>query len=506
MSERFTIEIELRGIDDASDELKAVSEKLKAVGTSVDEASKASGKAQERIQLLNEALKENKIAAIQSGEAVEETLRKSRASAATFKALTEQTKVFSDRAEFMAKQLNNIASVGGKLNSMFNSINMMMTRVSTAQYTLIAAQQRQQEILDQLNAKYGINAKSIEEAKQELLMMIEVIETSEEPTQAMRERLKQLYGDLKALEESEKAVAKASNELAAAQAQIPAQMAAIGLQAISLVPSLMGAINSFNTLLHMLPGVRAAFMGLYGALGPIGLALLALGAILPLIAMHWHEIEAALKPVADAIWSVVGPALDWLWNSILKPLADFLITSFKSNIETAKAIFIAVGAAVNEVAKGLQWFWDNVLVPLGTFIADVFISYIRAWIAGFMWAQEQITSIFNAIRDVIDRTIGAIIGMINSLVDTVRGAFDWLYQQLVGGSIIPEMWQDIRDWTRWGIKEMNKLMSDVGLEFNPTIRGPVSINVAVNVTSPAASAEEIAEVVSREIARRLRMI
>jgi hypothetical protein len=118
----------------------------------------------------------------------------------------------------------------------------------------------------------------------------------------------------------------------------------------------------------------------------------------------------------------------------------------------------------------------------------------------------KITSIFNAIKDVIDRTIGAIIGMINNLVNTVRGAFDWLYQQLVGGSIIPDMWEDIRAWTKWGVKEMNKLMSDAGLEFNSTIRGPVSINVAVNVTSPAASAEEIAELVSREIVRRLRAI
>jgi hypothetical protein len=377
MSERFTIEIELRGIDDASDELKTVSEKLKAVGASVDEASKASGKAQERIQLLNEALRDNKITAIQSGEAVEETLKKSRASAATFKALSEQTKVFSDRSEFMVKQLNNIASVGGKLNSMFNSVNTLMTRVQTTQMNYNMALERQRDLIAELSAKYGVTATSVEELRNELLMKIEVLETAEEQSDSMRAQLKMLQADLKALEQSEKAVTKASEELAAAQAQIPAQMAAIGLQAISLVPSIMGAINSFNTLLHMLPGVRAAFTGLYAALGPIGLALMALGVILPLIAMHWHEIEAALKPVADAIWSVVGPALDWLWNSILKPLADFLITSFKSNIETAKAIFMAVGAAVNELAKGLQWFWDKVLVPIGNFIADVFIGYVK---------------------------------------------------------------------------------------------------------------------------------
>jgi len=230
MSERFTIEIELRGIDDASDELKSVSEKLKAVGASVDEASKASGKAQERIQLLNEALRDNKITAIQSGEAVEETLKKSRASAATFKALSEQTKVFSDRSEFMVKQLNNIASVGGKLNSMFNSVNTLMTRVQTTQMNYNMALERQRDLIAELSAKYGVTATSVEELRNELLMKIEVLETAEEQSDSMRAQLKMLQADLRLLEQSD-AVTKASEELAAAQAQIPAQMAAIGLQA-----------------------------------------------------------------------------------------------------------------------------------------------------------------------------------------------------------------------------------------------------------------------------------
>ena len=616
MTERFTIEIELRGIDDASDELKTVSEKLKSLGVSVDDVGKAGGKAQERIQLLNEALKDNKINAIQSGEAVDEILKKARASNQTFKALAESTKVFSDRAEFIAKQLNTIAGFGAKLNGIYNSINNMMIRLETTQVAYNQALENQRELVRELRAELGLSGVTLEELRQQILEELEMLADAEDPTPSMIKQRKELTKALEMLEKSEREVAKASQAVSEAKSQMAQQMFALSLQAVGLIPAFMQVVNTMSTLAAMLPrvgnalgAVKAGFTALYSALGPIGLALLALTVVLPLIAAHWEQIEAALKPVADAIWSVVGPALEWLWKNILKPFVEFLIKSLISNIETARKFFIAAGDAVLWLAKGFEWFWNTILVPFaafianifinyinvwiaafiwaydqitsifnaiknifeitigwiwnqvlmpfaafiantfinyinvwiaglawahdqitsifnaikdifestigwiqdllvqfGTFIANVFINYIRTWIAGFIWARDQITSIFNAIKDIIERTIGWILDIIKSVNEAIRANFMRLSYELVGGSIIPEMWKDIRAWTAWGVNEVNKLMSEVGFGFNPTIRGPISINVAVNITSPAASAEEIAEVVSREIARRLRAI
>jgi len=812
MTERFTIEIELRGIDEASDELQTVAEKLKSLGISVADVAKASGAAQEsiqsmtesakesvegiadassaaqervqsmsatmienierlaraggsaqehiksmsdaakegvqevgeasdkardRLELLNEALKENKISALESAEAVDELLKKSRASNQTFKALSESAKVFSDRLEFVGKQLNTIANFGAKVNNIYNSINSMMTRLNTAQIAYNEALEEQRELVRELAAELGLSGFTLEELRQEILGKLEVLADAEDPTPSMIRYRKELTKALEMLEKSERDVAKAAQAVADAKAHMAQQMFAVSLMAIGLVPAFMQVANSISTL--------------YALLGPFGLALVALTVVLPLIAAHWEQIEAALKPVADAIWSVVGPALEWLWKNILKPFVEFLIKSLISNIETARKFFIAVGDAVLWLAKGFEWFWKTILVPLGnfiarsfinyinawaagfvwirdqvlvpfasfianvfinyinawaagfiwlrdqvlvplgeviakiytiyikalaeafvwlrdhilapfamfvsiiiinnikdwiaaftwaynqitsifnaikdifestfgwirdnilmpfaafiantfinyinvwiaglawahdqitsifnaikdiieitigwiwnqvlmpfaafiantfinyinvwiaglawahdqitsifnaikdifestigwiqdllvqfgTFIANVFINYIRTWIAGFIWARDQITSIFNAIKDIIERTIGWILNAINSLSKSLVADMAWVSHELVGGSIIPEMWKDIRAWTEWGVNEVNKLMSEVGFGFNPTIRGPISINVAVNITSPAASAEEIAEVVSREIARRLRAI
>ena len=103
--------------------------------------------------------------------------------------------------------------------------------------------------------------------------------------------------------------------------------------------------------------------------------------------------------------------------------------------------------------------------------------------------------VLNSIKSAIDSVVGAI-----------KNAFDWLYRQLVGGSIVPEMWEGIRDWTRWGVQETARLMNELGLlREGPVIRGPVSINVTVNA-SGVSDPEQLAEIVSREIARRLRSI
>jgi hypothetical protein len=143
---------------------------------------------------------------------------------------------------------------------------------------------------------------------------------------------------------------------------------------------------------------------------------------------------------------------------------------------------------------------------LAEFIIGRFVENIKFWVGVFEWARDQIIGIFNAIKNAIEGALNWIIDKINWVKDQIFGAFDWLYHQLVGGSIIPDMWSGIVDWTRWGVREMNDLMSGVGLEMSPTVRGPVALTVNVSVGGTTSSAEEIAEVVSREILRRLRGI
>jgi ABC-type transporter Mla subunit MlaD len=483
VSESFSISIELQGIDDASDEIKAVQESLKGMGEALAEAGEASEMTVERAK---------------------EVLKAARDEQRVLKATAEEAQIFSNRAIFMANQLNTVAGFGAKLNSIYNSINTAMTRLNTAQIAYNDALEKQRILLAMVNAEYGVQASTVDEA-------IELLDELKGYYVEAGASTKELDEAIKQLTQSKKEVAKATQEVTNAQQMWQQQLVALSLQAVGLIPQFMNMVNSLSTLGALLPGignalgtVKTAFMGLYAAMGPVGLILMTLAIIIPLLIAYWDQIAGALKAAGDAIWSVLEPALNWLWKNILEPLANFIISQFKPYIDALILVWYGLQAAAEKVGGALQWVWDNILRPLAEFIIGKFVKDIKDWVGVFEWARDKIIGIFNAIKNAIEGALNWIIDKINWVKDQILGGFDWLYHQLVGGSIIPDMWSSIVDWTRWGINEMSGLMSGVGLEMSPTVRGPVALTVNVNIGGTAASAEEIAEAVSREILRRLR--
>ena len=265
---------------------------------------------------------------------------------------------------------------------------------------------------------------------------------------------------------------------------------------VALAPQLSAGLNA----------VKMGFTGLYGAMGPVGLVLIGIGTAVALLIAYWDQIEPILRSVADTIISFLGPALDWIWNNILVPLGQFLAGIFVSNLNTFKIAWDAITTVANAVGNALKWLWDNILTPLADFIVKIFVAYIRSWVEAFEWARDKITGVFQAIYDAAVSFLKPVINFVNSLIAKIQEAFDWLHQQLVGGSIVPEMWEGIREWTAWGVRETARLMDQLGmLGEGPVVRGPVSVSVTVNAAG-VSDPERLAEIVSREVVRRLRAI
>jgi phage-related protein len=478
VAERFPIEIEFRGIDDVSDEIKTVQEGLKGVAQTSEMTIERAK------EILKEAREQKKI----------------------LQAVAEQADVFGKKAEFLASELNKVAGFGAKLNSIYNSINTAMTRLNTAQTNYNLAKQREAELLAKINEEYGKHFTTLDEAIEYLKQIQVEIEAEGGKAQYQKELIKELTAVKKDL-------ASATKEVAAAQQQWQQQIVALSLQAVGLIPSFVQMVNSISHIVALAPQVGSAlnavkmgFTALYAAIGPVGLALIGIGTAVALLITYWDQIEPILRSVADTIMSFLGPALQWIWDNILKPLADFLVGVFVSNLQTWKIAWNALSAAADAVGKSLKWVWDNILVPLAEFIIKIFVTYIRSWVAAFEWARDTIIAVFDKIYEVVMGVLNSIKSAIDSVVGAIKNAFDWLYRQLVGGSIVPEMWEGIRDWTRWGVQETARLMNELGLlREGPVIRGPVSINVTVNA-SGVSDPEQLAEIVSREIARRLRSI
>jgi predicted nucleic acid-binding Zn-ribbon protein len=296
MSERYSIGIEFVGRDDASDEIRSVAEGLQKLG----EANE---------QVVARA---------------KEVVRSAREERTVLRAVQEEAQVFGERSQFVARQLGEVAGFASTVSKMITALDTSFTRLNTAQLALASAQERQREILRELNELYGIQATNLKEAEEALRRMLESGEASGRSAEALKESLRKV-------KDAQKELASASAEVEKAVQSMNAQIIAVGVSSLELVPKFMSVVNGISALVAISPtlssalgALRAGFAALYASMGPLGLALLAVGTAAAVIAANWESIAPVFEQVASSVQSVLSPALDWLRVNVLEPLASLL--------------------------------------------------------------------------------------------------------------------------------------------------------------------------------------
>jgi TP901 family phage tail tape measure protein len=149
-----------------------------------------------------------------------------------------------------------------------------------------------------------------------------------------------------------------------------------------------------------------------------------------------------MGPVKEALGNI-GGVLKWLWDYILKPLVGFIGGTLVAAFSTA---FSMIGNIVEPVISFIGDLIGNVIQVirgLVNFIVGVFTGdWSRAWtgiteIFGAIWST--IVSIFTTAWDIV-------YGLVSGLVEGIVEFFTWLWDVLVGHSIIPDMVLAIIDW------------------------------------------------------------
>src|SRR6266568_4486806 len=174
-----------------------------------------------------------------------------------------------------------------------------------------------------------------------------------------------------------------------------------------------------------------------------------------------------LSPLADAFDRASG-SIKSIKNNMQPMLDTFdraksVMKSVKTEVNPLVPIFQALATAFNNVKNAAIAVW-NFLVPIGNFIAKTLAPYFKQ--IGFI-----ITTVLVAALILVGATILLVVGAvllaigiftalvaavlfastwvhdkIKWLVDTVVGFFKWLWQQLIGGSIIPDIVNGIVKW------------------------------------------------------------
>ncbi len=529
MSERYSIGIEFVGRDDASDEIRSVAEGLRRLGEANDQVV----------------------------ERAKEVLRSARDEKTVLRAVQEEAQVFGEKAQFVARQLGEVAGFASTVSKMISALDTSFTRLNTAQLALASAHERERELLRELNELYGIQATNLKEAEEALRGLLERGEASGRSAEALKESLKKV-------KDAQKELASASAEVERAVQSLNAQIVAIGVSSLELVPKFMSVVNGVSALVALSPtlssalgALRTGFSALYASMGPVGLALIALGTAAAVIAANWESIAPLFEQVATSVQSVLSPALDWLrvnvleplasllgtvvtwalsyvvdllrgwhsttsalwevlagfWNDVLVPLAEYIAGQVTGALGLATQAVSLLEGAWRSMGSAFDAVWRNVLAPLVAFLIERVLGTLRSVSDGARAMADAFVGAFRAVYDAALSLLRPVLDLVRSIVSGIQEAFSWLHRQLVGGSIVPETWEGVVSWTEWGVSEvvgsidrLVRSLEDFGTARSPSSRG-ITINLTLNVSSgPSGTTgwEDVAELVSRELVRRLR--
>lgn len=191
-----------------------------------------------------------------------------------------------------------------------------------------------------------------------------------------------------------------------------------------------------------LDGFVAQLQPLWESLKPI-LAAIG-GAILAIVNVILGIVEHLIKPVVGFILELVGVLINAI-TSILKVatgLAGTITGVIGIIIQVFKTAFSLIGAIFSGDFSG---FLDN-LGELGGKIVDLIMGPLKTLGQGILGILD---AAWDAIFAVFRGAFGVLHGIVRGIVQGVIGFFQWLFDVLVGHSIVPDLINAIVDLFMW---------------------------------------------------------
>ncbi len=131
-----------------------------------------------------------------------------------------------------------------------------------------------------------------------------------------------------------------------------------------------------------------------------------MGFVIDVIVTHFKW----LKHIAGEVIDFVGGKFKWLYNNVIKPVANWMVGAFRWSINMLNKIFSTVGHILGSPFK---WTWDHVIKP------------VFNWLVGAArWAAKEVAKAFNiALGPVktVAHLVGKVTGFGGSIGKSVLG-------------------------------------------------------------------------------------
>lgn len=245
--------------------------------------------------------------------------------------------------------------------------------------------------------------------------------------------------------------------------------------ALAGIAGLAGGLG-LSTLGEFIPILGPLLAGI----NPLVLALVALGAATPAVREGFGQVLTALKPVGEELGrTFIGllkelmPILDQVVKALM-PVVVLIVRMAASLMQqlmpVLKPLIRAVMELVATLAKELQPvlfeileamepmippFVDlvrivvSLLVPAIKILTPILVFLIKLLAEQLVQSIQFVTPIIKELVKELDAIVPVVVGILNAVagfVTQVVGWFTWLYDQLVGGSIIPDLVNGIVGW------------------------------------------------------------
>lgn len=190
-------------------------------------------------------------------------------------------------------------------------------------------------------------------------------------------------------------------------------------------------VIGLNTLVQILGPVISAFAN-------------SLAPVLPQIAQAFAQLAAAMAPIATQFGVQLGQALMQILPpllAIVPQLLNGLVPAMIQLLVTLTPLLPQLIALAVVLADNLSTTLPELLPPLISLI-----NLMVQWSAIMVPVVVMILQISTALAGTLGAGVATAVGLISGLVNAIAGAFKWLFDILLGHSIIPDIVNGIIGW------------------------------------------------------------
>jgi len=181
----------------------------------------------------------------------------------------------------------------------------------------------------------------------------------------------------------------------------------------------------------LLTGVAIAMLAVNAA-NPIAWIILAIAMVVALVAViikNWDTIKNVLNSVGE-----------WIYNNIIKPVADFFVGLYTGIKE---GLISAWDYVVNLAQTIAKWIYDNVIYPIERFFIECYETLKSALIAAWEWLKNSL----NAAWEWIKNLFNTVVNWINvNVIQPVANFFANLWKGIKKGFNLAIQWIEDKFW------------------------------------------------------------